>query len=307
MSDKAFKAVTSATVAAKRPFLSALKVLSISGSAAGMGHFTINIPRLQLTTPRLESINLCDVALPMGWEPSLSTSGLLINDDDGGGGDGADGGLSANDAHWPLLLQCYSNTQWYSTFPAGWLTSKSALLSQLISRSPLIQELSFMGYGELELDAFVDAFPFSRAHAQHGDDDCCCITRLQLDGTYLHCMHSYEHAHHTFTYFTFLDFLKRCPPSLKLTLEELSVVRTREVFFDDAACAALAEYERLRYVDAQETVITEKGVKQLLEKVKERGALDGFVINIAGCRGVERRVRQAASQGMKELIRVLEV
>lgn len=69
----------------------------------------------------------------------------------------------------------------------------------------------------------------------------------------------------------------------------------------DAAAQALAGCPRLHAVGLAGTAVTTAGVRALFAAAAQRGRLDRLTVDVGSCRGLERGVRQAASQGMAQL------
>jgi hypothetical protein len=286
-----FKVVLDASVVARKPLLGALKLLCLDGSAGLTGHFTLNIVRLQLAAPNLRSLQLYHVARATGWQPSVSTAGLPEE-------------FSAGRAMWSDLRS------FQITEASASLQSRMAInveyVFQMLRNSPLLDEIALLGFRHVYLDNLMQIFdPFTATgQPKHG------LKRLVLDGTFSDFLNPSWHQLFATSYF-------------QDTLEELSVIGSRDSF-NDQVCEELAsKYPKLKSITARETVVTEQGVLALVKSAQRRGLLEtgggggggvggmrnrkkpGFALNIDSCRSVDRKIRQAASKGIYDLVEAL--
>jgi hypothetical protein len=290
LSHRPLKAVYDASVVARRPLLKALKTLNLDGSAGSSTAFTLNIIKLQLATPNLEALHLCHVARALGWQPSISTTGLPE-------------GVTAENTMWRELKTLrITEREW-----ASQVSSDIEYLSQMLGNTPALEEVALIGFRQVYLDDLMELFSEYTAttgERRHG------LRRLILDGTFasryrVDGVVGEPSFHQLFANSTWM----------RESLEELSVMGSK-ISFNDDACEELASYyPNLVEIDARETGITENGVRSLVESAQERGligSMDGrkdvntrFVLNIDSCRSVDREIRQAASRSIDELVQAL--
>lgn len=317
LSHRPLKTVYDASLKAGRPLLGALHTLSLAGSAGACGRFQLNLPRLQLATPNMRSVDFSNVSRALGWELTLSVSGLP---------EGA-----AEKAGWPHLRICHITRPCQS-----WAMFDMSILEQMISKSGGLEDLSFSKFGEVYWDELAAALPepsFSNtpppalSRALEVSERCepngvgkgdtvdqakrssmasnlapqssrvGGIKRLTMDGV------SAAFDHQMLEAPSLCQLFSLCP-WLQESLEELSVVGMGPAF-DDGVCELLAGFPKLRVLDAKETSLTDKGLRCLLKSAKRRGVLRSFQLDITSCRGVERSVRQAGSRGMQQLLQAL--
>jgi len=293
LSHRPLKAVCDASIVAGKPLLAALKLLDLDGSAGSCSGFTLNIVRLQFAAPNLRFISLCHVARAPGWQPSLSPFGLPR-------------GISAQNSMWSELniLRISKNV---SRFQAS---LNIEYLAQMLRNSPCVEEIALIGFRHVYMEDLMELFSEYTATGQprHG------LKRLILDDT----LPSWYRIRHVEGDPTFFNLFADCP-WLRESLEELSVVGTKDSF-DDKACEELARYySNIVEIDARETGITEQGVRALVKSAQRRGLLSrsgdahgrkngkNFILNIDSCRSVDRKVRQAASKSIYDLVNALEL
>lgn len=297
LSHRPFKTVFDASVAAGKPLLGALKTLNLDGSAGLHTDFTLNLIKFQLAAPNLKSLHACHVARAVGWRLSMSTAGLP---------DGA-----AQNAMWSQL-QTLRITGSHMTL--GQVNSDIEYLTQMLRSSPCLEEIALIGFRQVYFDDLTEILSEYTVSGlpRYG------LNRLTLDGTFIsgHRIAGIVGEPSFYHFFTMnLSWMGE-------SLEELSVMGCKDSF-NYEACEELARnYHNLIDIDARETGITEIGVKTLVKSALERGLLSfstvghynsggktnstrKFTINIDSCRGIDRKIRQAASKSMQELVKAL--
>lgn len=271
MSDRPWKEICDASLAAGKPLLDALEVLSVSRSGGERVQFEINILRLQITAPNLQDIDVC--AGNSIWKWSISDAGLP---------EGA-----AESAGWPFLHTCD-----FSRYGERGYDSEQdiAVLRQMISKSPLLETLNFSMIGGIDYLDFIAAFP--KSSTWRG------LKSLWLGTTYTSCASDEEGG------CKFSDMADLCP-WMEEKLEEL-VVSEHGARFTDRDCEALTRFKKLKLLDISKTSISDTGIKAIMSEMRKKVYFKECMIDMTGCRNVSRKVRLAASLGMPQLILALE-
>ncbi|KAL4515458.1 hypothetical protein Ndes2437B_g06897 [Nannochloris sp. 'desiccata'] len=242
-----------------------------------------------VAAPNLQSLHLCHVARALGWLPSVSTSGLPE-------------GVSAGNAMWNKLktLRITGNPS------LSQISSDIEYLAQMLRNSPSLEEIALIGFRQVYLDDLMEFFSEYTAMGEPRQG----LKRLTLDDTFasryrLQGVVGEPSFYHVFANSTWM----------RESLERLSVIGSKDSF-NDAACEELANYyPYVVEIDARETGISEKGVRALVKSAQRRGLLsssgDGknnapnFDLNIDSCRNVDRKIRQAASKSIHDLVTAL--
>ncbi|EFN51581.1 hypothetical protein CHLNCDRAFT_55036 [Chlorella variabilis] len=285
LTHQGLRAATEASAEAGRPLLAALRHLNLSQSAGARSDFAINLERLQYSCPSLQRLCLNGLCGAYAWSFNATPSQLPPG---------------APPPGFPLLRVCQvaakSNPD-MAGLGTGATNVNDACLTRLLAHSPLLEELDVGGCERLSPDCLATAIHPAAPlrHALLARSGACCDEAVAF-------------------------LADRFGPTLEAV--DLSWGGGR---ITDAAAAALARCPRLHSVGLAGTAVTTGGVRQLLlaadrhaaeVEASRAGSSTGsgggggggggqgrqaFTIDVSSCRGLERGVRQAATQGMRQL------
>ncbi|PSC74657.1 F-box LRR-repeat 6-like [Micractinium conductrix] len=275
LSHQGLRAMTEASVDAGAPLLAALRVLNLSQSAGARSDFVLNLERLQYSCPALQELRLNGLCGAYAWSFNATPSALPRD---------------AQPPGFPQLTVCQvaakANPD-MAGLGTGATNVTDACLTRLLAQSPLLQELELSGCERLTPNSLATAVHPSAPlkHALLARSGACCDEAV-----------------------TFL--VDRFGATLEAV--DLSWGGSR---ITDAAVAALARCPRLHSAGLAGTAVTTEGVRALLlaadahaaaAAAQSAGSSGGgggqlFHLDVSSCRGLERRVRQAATLDMPRL------